>query len=391
MLYPGWTLVVKFGGTSVRDDFRDAVSFVSRLSDENEVIVVVSALKGVTDALIDLASGKGNLAEIVSFHIDFIRRHNLPLEPFRGVFEELKDVLGRRDEFPSEEAFRDQVLSFGEWISGIAFTEALKREGISVELFEPWEIIATTGDFGNARVNIVETSRRVFPLKRALREGKIAVVPGFVGGFKGYRTTLGRNGSDYTATVLGKALDAKAVLIMREVDGIYTADPGRVPSARLIPFLSYDKLYLAAKAGMRAIHPGAVDVAKGTPLIFGRTRDWNVGTVVGYESSSLPIIAHRVVGDTAEITVIGTTEVPGFETETGSERGIPWARLRVPTARLGSTLNRIHWLIVERNTPRPRTLSLLSAPMGEGCLTAFRGDVDEGAGSRNGGQLWARI
>ncbi|WP_367884402.1 hypothetical protein [Thermococcus sp. JCM 11816] len=91
-------------------------------------------------------------------------------------------------------------------------------------------------------------------------------MPGFVGSYNGLRTTLGREGgSDYTAAVLGKGLKARAVLIMSGVDGIYTADPRRVVSARLIPFVSYDELYVASKAGMKAIHHGAIDVVRGYP------------------------------------------------------------------------------------------------------------------------------
>lgn len=357
MLYSGGRLVVKFGGTSVRDDFREAVTFVSRLWDENEVAVVVSAIKGVTDALIKFSCTGEGFEWIEKVHRDFAKKYRIPFEVFIGPLRELKKLS--REDFPSFGAYRDHVLSYGEWLSGLAFAEALRREGIQAELFEPWEIIETDGNFGNARVDITKTSQNLKVVEEALERGRVTVIPGFVGSYNGLRTTLGREGSDYTAAVLGKGLNAKAVLIMSSVDGIYTADPRRVVSARLIPFVSYDELYVASKAGMKAIHHGAIDVVRGIPIIFGRTRDWSIGTIAGYESSSLPILVHKVNGEEAVITAVGVSEIPGFETESGSERGIPWARIEVSTSRLGSTLNRLHLLLVGGRVNLPRTLSIV--------------------------------
>lgn len=364
MLYSGGRLVVKFGGTSVRDDFGEAVTFVSRLWDENEVAVVVSAIKGVTDALLKFSSTGEGFEWIEKVHRDFAKKYGIPFETLAAPLRELKKLS--REDFPSFEAYRDHVLSYGEWLSGLAFAEALRREGIQVELFEPWEIIETDGNFGNARVDITKTSQNLKVVEEALERGRVTVIPGFVGSYNGLRTTLGREGSDYTAAVLGKGLNAKAVLIMSSVDGIYTADPRRVVSARLIPFVSYDELYVASKARMKAIHHGAIDVVRGIPIIFGRTRNWSIGTIGGYESSSLPILVHKVNGEEAVITAVGVAEVPGFDGENGSELGIPLVRLTVPSARLGSTLNLIHFrLIADRISP-PRALSIIRGGVSAG-------------------------
>ncbi|ALV62500.1 Aspartokinase [Thermococcus sp. 2319x1] len=357
MLYSGGRLVVKFGGTSVKDDFKEAVTFVSRLWDENEVAVVVSAIKGVTDALLEFSSTRKGFEWIERVHKDFAKKYGISFEVFIDPLRELKNLS--REDFPSFEAYRDHILSYGEWLSGLAFTEALRREGIPVELFKPWEIIETDGNFGNANVDMGKTSRNLKVVGEALESGKVAVVPGFIGSYCGLRTTLGREGSDYTAAVLGEGLKARAVLIMSDVDGIYTADPRRVVSAKLIPFVSYEELYVASKAGMKAIHHGAIDVVRGIPIIFGRTRDWSMGTIAGYESSSLPILVHRINGEKAVITAVGVPEIPGFESENGSERGIPWARIEVPASRLGSTLNRLHLLLVSGRVNLPRTLSIV--------------------------------
>lgn len=121
--------MVKFGGTSVRDDFREAVTFVSRLWDENEVALVVSAIKGVTDALLKFSRTGGEGFEwIEKVHRDFAKKYGIPFETLAAPLRELKKLS--REDFPSFEAYRDHVLSYGgEWLSGgLAFAEALRRE-----------------------------------------------------------------------------------------------------------------------------------------------------------------------------------------------------------------------------------------------------------------------
>ncbi|WP_054839889.1 hypothetical protein [Thermococcus sp. JCM 11816] len=177
MLYSGGRLVVKFGGTSVRDDFREAVTFVSRLWDENEVALVVSAIKGVTDALLKFSRTGEGFEWIEKVHRDFAKKYGIPFETLAAPLRELKK-LSREDFPPSFEAYRDHVLSYGEWLSGgLAFAEALRREGIQVELFEPWEILETDGNFGNARVDIAKTSRNLKVVEEALERG--AGLPSF--------------------------------------------------------------------------------------------------------------------------------------------------------------------------------------------------------------------
>ena len=357
MLCSGGRFVVKFGGSSVRDNLWEGVSFTSRLWDGNDVIVVVSALRGVTDKLEEVALGKGNPEEIERLHIEFAEGNGIEPGILSPFIRELEETLVSRDSFPSEEAFRDHLLSIGEMLSGALFAEALRRRGVPASLFEPWEVLRTDGRFGDARIDLRGSKKTVRLLEEALDEGIVPVVPGFVGGYNGFRTTLGRGGSDYTASALGTLTGAKGVFIMSDVDGIYTADPRRVMAAKLIPFVSAGEASLAAKLGMKALHPRAVEVAGGIPLYLGRTRDWHIGTLVGDESSGMPIVTHRIEGEEGIISVVGVDSVSGFPYESHEENGIPWVSIRVPRLRVGSTLNAVHWEVVGRRVAISSSLS----------------------------------
>ncbi len=349
--------VVKFGGSSVRDNFAEAVSFVQRLWDGNDVAVVVSALKGTTDALLEVALGHISGYELLELHRAAAVRGGIDPSVLSPVFKELKEVFPLRESFPSTEAFIDHVLSFGELLSGILFVEALRRRGIPSVLFEPWNVIKTDGRFGNAEIDFSESAKAVGDVRDALEDGVVPVIPGFVGGFGEFRTTLGRGGSDYTASALGGLLDATGVFIMSDVDGIYTADPRRVILAKLIPSVSRKEASLAAKLGMKALHPKAVDASGGKPIYLGRTRDWHIGTLVGEKSSGMPIVTHRIEGERGIVSVVGVDSLPGFDFEYGEENGVPWVSVTVPRLRVGSTLNSIHWEVVGNRLVPPGTLS----------------------------------
>lgn len=351
MLCSGKRLVVKFGGSSVAGHFDSAVSFAARLWNAGEVAVVVSALKGVTDALIRLAKTGEGLDGIIQRHREFARAHGLDPSIFSPFFRELKEAVRSRGSFPGERAFLDHVLSFGELLSARAFAEALSARGVPVVIFAPWEVIATDGNFGNARVSLRGTLSRSAQVREAVEEGFVAVVPGFVGGYRGYRTTLGRNGSDYTASVLGEAIGADAVLIMGDVDGIYTADPRRVPFARPVPFVSKEKVRVASALGMRALHPGATEF--GVPLLIGRTEDWVFSTIVGTSDSGMPIITYTGDDGLFRVSVVGADAVYGYSGETFEIDGVRVVSFWVEGRSLGGFLNSLHWNLLGARRPVP--------------------------------------
>ncbi len=329
-------LVVKFGGSSLRYDFYDAVQLVKMLRDENEVVVVVSALKGITD-LLELLAKTGDrriLEDVLLDYVTFAKNHGVSIDVIKPLAEELSSALGLS--FPDDKVRRDFLLSFGELFSASIFAQAV--DGV---LIEPWNVIQTDGNFGDAEVDITKTKKLFACVRDLMEDGKVPVIPGFIGGFQGFRTTLGRGGSDYTAVVAGICVEAKAVLIMSDVEGIYTADPKIVREARPIPFVSYDEALIASKFGMRAIQWKAVKLASENevPLLFGKTKGWWMGTLVSEESSGMPIIAYKLEIDHAIIGIVNASVSIPYEK---ISEGDTWIAVKVPRNEVDATVRNIH-------------------------------------------------
>lgn len=356
-------IVIKFGGSSVRDSFSEALGLVKKLHDGNEVVVVLSALKGVTDSLLHLANNKDEkiIQEIAEKHEKVIEQLGVDLNVER-FFLELRQVLRSERSFPNREAFIDHVLSFGERLSVKIFTEALRNRGIESVPVDAFHIIRTDNNFGNANVDFRETANRVKALETLLKEGKVPVVTGFLGGYKSFRTTIGRGGSDYTASILGSLLNARTVLIMSDVEGIYTADPRIVRKAKLIPFVSYDETLIASRLGMKALHERTIEPVKDKiPIILGKTSNWKLGTLVSDIKSGMPIITYKVIDENfARIGVVGSDEIE-FNAKV-CDKGKNWICFLVRREELEDALNELHEVI-----------------------------LNEGFSSSNDSKLWARV
>ncbi len=354
-------IVVKFGGSSVRDSFNEALELVQYLRENNSVVVVVSALKGVTDKLLALSkTGDERLfEEIRRIHEEISRKVGADLEHY---FRELESILQNPGKFPSKRAYTDHVLSFGERISAELFSKAMQDEGVRAVPVDAFHIIEAYGEFGNGKVDMKGSTKRMQLLEKILERGEIPVVTGFLGNKNGLRITLGRGGSDYTAAVIGAMLNARAVAIMSDVNGIYTADPRLVKSARLIPFLSYGEALTASKLGMKALHERTIEpLMNRIPLILGNTQRWKLGTLVSSISSGFPLIVHRELKEKAEVSIINAVRIPGIEYPV-VKKGANYVSLLVEKQELVRVLNEIHEVV-----------------------------VDEGLSSSNDSQLWAGI
>jgi aspartate kinase len=279
-------LVIKFGGTSVGDGarFSRVAGIATEAARDRPVAVVVSAMSGTTDTLIgyaDVTTGRtsrtltgatreGSIAEL---HRTLCERHlraareavspeHLPEveERLLILLEQLVKALNTPVENPA--ARRAGIAVHGERLSAEILAGALRSAGTSAAAVTE-NPIATNAGFDGAHVDPVETERRcsryVAPL---LREGVVAVVPGYVGRSpEGEPTTLGRGGSDLSATVLGRALGSPEVWIMSDVDGVLDADPRLVPEATLMPRLSYREAGLFAALGAKVLHPKTMEPA----------------------------------------------------------------------------------------------------------------------------------
>ncbi len=281
-------LVIKFGGTSVGGgaQFVRAAGIVAEAASDRPVAVVVSAMSGTTDALLgyaDLtgdgpartsrgATREGSLAEL---HRTLADRHLaaacqavspelLPeverrvLELLRALIEAIAAPLDGNGPF----ARRARIAVFGERLSAAILAGAISSQGASASVVAG-DPIATDSGFGDAEVDVAGTrercSRYVTPL---LDDGSVAVVPGFVGRSpEGLPTTLGRGGSDLSATVVGRGIGASEVWIMSDVDGVLDADPRLVPDASLLPRLSYREAGDFAELGAKVLHPRTMEPA----------------------------------------------------------------------------------------------------------------------------------
>ncbi|MDA1195827.1 MAG: aspartate kinase [Planctomycetota bacterium] len=280
---------MKFGGTSVGDRERiDTVVALIRSRLDRKPIVVCSAHSGVTDLLLTgarrAAAGKPDLDPIRAREESLLRDLNLSPQLVADDLERL-DQMFRGLALLGELTPRslDQVAAFGERMSVKAIAAVLRKRRIPATAVDADEAgLVTDGRFGRA-VPLPEA----YPLlKRSLAAVKgVPVVTGFIGRDKdGNVTTLGRSGSDYSATIIGRAVAAEEVEIWTDVSGVLTADPRVVPKARPVEALTYAEASELAYYGAKVIHPATIQpaVEKGIPVrILNTLAPKAPGTVIG--------------------------------------------------------------------------------------------------------------
>ena len=321
--------VWKFGGAALADAdaFRRTAALVARHG--GPLVVVASALAGVTDLLLAgaqrAAAGKTDAAvrtaaEVLRRHRALVKdlvpsgaaRHRLfgAIDAAAREYRELCGavaVLGHLEPRAS-----DRLISRGERLAAACLAAALAAARRRATVVDATEIVATDGQHGGAAPNLPQTTRRARKrLAPVLAGGAVAVVPGFIGQAPdGSLTTLGRGGSDLSATLIARALGASQVMLWKDVPGILTADPGLVPDARLIPHLHQREAAEVAHYGAKVLHPRALIPLAGTRIVL-RVRSFhepdNPGTEVSARRSSAlyPVKALAIVKGQAIITVAG--------------------------------------------------------------------------------------
>lgn len=307
-------IIHKFGGTSVGTPAQIAsvAEIISRQYQDPPgrrpgVVVVVSAMSGVTDQLIRSAraAARGDDSLFREIKAQLLRRH---LETVEGLLSQgsdrlevggiIEDRLNELERFLRSIAVlgeltgrgRDAVMSFGEILSSIILAAVLRQMGLASQAISATQLIVTDEHFGEAGVLFPQTRHnlqsRIVPL---VEKGMIPVVTGYLGATeKGATTTLGRGGSDYSAAILGAGLDAEEVWIWSDVDGILTADPNIVPGARTLLQLSYQEAAELAYFGAEVLHPKTIQpvIENNIPLrILNSFNPGHPGTlIVGYPS-----------------------------------------------------------------------------------------------------------
>ena len=265
-------LVIKFGGTSVGSGaaIGRAAAIAADAARARPVAVVVSAMSGVTNLLLAYAVGGGDpqglRQTLAERHLQAIREAVAPGRRAEvegrvlGLLDGLIEAAGRQAE--SVKARRAEMAVYGERLSAEVLAGAIAKAGAPAEVVGA-DPIATDRRFDEAEVDPEETQRRcsryVAPV---LDGGSVAVVPGFVGRAPdGSPTTLGRGGSDLSATVIGRALGSTEVWIMSDVNGVLDADPRLVPDATLMPRLSYHEAHTFAGLGAKILHHKTMEPA----------------------------------------------------------------------------------------------------------------------------------
>lgn len=199
---------------------------------------------------------------------------------------------------------QDLLLSCGEIISAVILVSLLNKIGIeAIALSGPQAGIVTTDKYGDSRIISVNPDK----IKQALNSNKVVVVAGFQGqSEEGEITTLGRGGSDTTAAALGVALEAEAVEIYTDVDGIKTADPKIVEDAKTLAVLTYNEICHLAKEGAKVIHPRAVEIAMqyNLPLKIKSTFSHELGTVICRKNSITELNNYGLITGIAQISNI---------------------------------------------------------------------------------------
>ena len=271
-------IVKKFGGTSVgnRDRiFNVANRCIEDYKNGNDVVVVLSAMGKYTDVLIDMA------------------KEINPNPPKREM---------------------DMILTTGEQQSVALMAMAMASMGVPAVSLNAYQVaMHTTSTYSNARVKRIDTER----IRAELEQHKIVIVTGFQGvnKFDDY-TTLGRGGSDTTAVALAAALHADKCEIYTDVDGVYTADPRKVPDARKLKNVTYDEMLELATLGAGVLHNRSVELAKkyGVRLVVRSSLNTNDGTVVREGSKMEKMIVSGVAADpdAARVAVIGLKDEPGI-------------------------------------------------------------------------------
>lgn len=268
--------VMKFGGTSVGDAacIARTAQIIATAAKKNQCVVVVSAMSGVTNRLIDAAkkAATGDSNEGANLVKVLRGQHAAALEILLKDAADRDRVMHKLDTVLSE-ARRlcdgtallreltartlDEISSLGERLSAPIVAEAVKSLGLRGECIEATDLIVTDAYHGGAEPRMELTRQRAqAKLRPLLAQGAVPVVTGFIGATEdGKLTTLGRGGSDYSATILGAALEADEVVIWTDVDGVLTADPRLVPEARTIPEISYREAAELAYFGAKVLHP----------------------------------------------------------------------------------------------------------------------------------------
>ncbi len=270
-------IVCKFGGTSVQD--ADAMTRLAQIIGQrrgNKPVVVASAMGKTTNQLLETARTAANgkrqealdlLAKIKEKHLREAQKLGIAVsedwvyETIQAYFKEMRDIVkGLAALGELTPRISDAIASYGERLSTVILVQVLENQGIPAQLMDARQCMITDDNFTRANPIFDQTEAAIVEqLLPVLEAGKVPVFQGFIGRTKtGITTTIGRGGSDYSASIVGAALDADDIQIWTDVDGIMTTDPRTVKEARRIRAISFDEAAELAYFGAKVLHPATI-------------------------------------------------------------------------------------------------------------------------------------
>lgn len=299
-------IVIKFGGTSVGNPDRitgvfDICTGLLRKTGKRKLVVVVSAMTGVTDDLIRMSKKASQRDASYSeiFHAIRHRHHTAVKELGLSRDKQLNDFLEERFSFLNDTLHGvylvgelsartlDFVSAHGEILSASIIAAYFRHRKVKAGFLDARDVIRTDEEFGSARVDFPVTNRNLRNYFRASKND-LTIVTGFVSATaQKETTTLGRGGSDYTAAIVGAALNADEIQIWTDVDGVLTADPRKVRKAFSVPVMTYREAMEMSHFGAKVIHPPTIQpaLARGIPLRIKNTfKPEHPGTLISTKS-----------------------------------------------------------------------------------------------------------
>jgi aspartate kinase len=380
-------VVVKFGGTSVGavPQIDQAARIVHSLR-ESKPLVVVSAMGGVTDALLQAgeAAVTGQTRQRDDKLWEIRSRHDRAINELfedRSVVHELQDtqrilweeihkiftgVSLLREMSPRS---RDLISSFGERLVVPIFSRHLKSLGLESEPVDAREFIVTSEDSEFVLVDFDETKKRCQKLSKMARSGVVPVITGFICSTPaGITTTLGRGGSDYSASIIGSCIKADEIQIWTDVNGVMTADPRIVPDARVLDRVSYKEAAEMSYFGAKVLHPQTImpAVDEDIPIRIKNTFAPEVpGTLISAET---PVHQYSVK------TVTSITGMTLVSVEGRGMIGVPGVAGRVFTT---TARNRISVLMFSQGSSEQHISLVVNKQDGDSTVKALRREFEQ--------------
>jgi len=307
--------ILKFGGKSLSngEGLERVLDIVKKkVNNDENIAIVLSAREKATDqleAILEKATKgkdyKNDFEALEKYQKHTYSNVNLSAE-FKGLAK-LYEGVSLLGDYSAK--IKDEVLAYGELISAKLVTKLLIGKGIKAVLVDTRDVIKTDSTFGDAKVLEAESKEKVLLKFAEIPKDTVAVVTGFISStLDGETTTLGRNGSNYSAALLANFLDAEELQNYTHVDGIYTANPDYVPEAKRLANLSYAEANELANFGTTILHAKTIIplIEKNIPLrILNTYKDDNEGTLISAKTSKEGIKSLSVIEDMAMINIEG--------------------------------------------------------------------------------------